>query len=78
MQALREEPCFWLEDTEGGQPWGCGRGARDPRRGAVETNLGKEGSGLMEALSRLVSEDMTLAQGLDFISMDLASQAADD
>lgn len=44
----------------------------------METNSGKEGSGLTETLSKLASEDLTLAQGLDFTSMDLDSQAADD
>lgn len=63
-QDLREEPCFRLEDCEGGKPWGCGRGARDPWRGVVETNSSKEGSGLMEDLSRLASEDSTLVQAL--------------
>lgn len=52
--------------------------SRDPWRGVVETNSGKEGSGLVEALSGLASEDLTLAQGLDLTRMDLASQAADD
>lgn len=44
----------------------------------MKTNSSKEGSGLMEDLSRLASEDLTLVQGLDFTSMDLASQAADN